>query len=338
MKNRKIYRALIQIQILSLFILISIYVFSTYFNVWYGLLIAEIYANTIGIVYFLSKKIINMYIHIEIEFLKKIISILIFIFSILISMFLSSYIMENILSFNIDTSYKYLFLLVMIILFFLIISILLIYRNLKIQIEENEKLKNEKLNAELIALRAKLNPHFLFNTLNVLLEIGQDNYEHLEKIIINLSDIYRNILYSSDKVFISLKEELNLIKEYLEIEKIRLGNRLECYFDIEQEILDFKIPPLILEPIVENAVIHGISKKTNGGKIEIIGEKINNNIEIIIKDTGIGKIEDIKYGFGLMSIRNRLNLIYKENAELIILQNNPTGIIVKIIFRGGNYD
>lgn len=331
MKIKKFYKILLENQIGVLFVVFLIYIFSPYFNLWYGILIAEIFSNSIGIIYYILQKFLNLFVRIEIRFLNKIINILILIFSFFSGIVISEYIMSNLLAFNIFSSYKYLFLITILLLLFLIFFIILIYNKLNEEIRKNERLKNEKLKAELVSLRSKLNPHFLFNTLNTLLEIGQENSEQMEKIIINLSDIYRKILYSSDKDLVFLEEEINLIKEYLEIEKIRLGNRLECEFNIDNNLNKFQIPPLILEPIVENAVIHGISKKKEGGKISIFAFKKANEIIFEIIDNGIGKVEDINMGFGLMSIKNRLILTY-DNAKIEFEQNNPSGIkvIIKI--------
>lgn len=333
MKNKKLYKILFENQISAFVIILLIYIFSPYFNLWYSILIAEIFANSIGIIYFILDKFLNLFVKIEIKFLNKVVHILILIFSFFSGIVISEYIMSNLLAFNIFPSYKYLFLITIIVLLFLILSIIIIYKKLNEEIRKNERLKNEKLKAELAALRSKLNPHFLFNTLNTLLEIGQENPEQMEKIIINLSDIYRKILYSSDKDLIPLDEEINLIREYLEIEKIRLGNRLECEFNIADNLKNLKIPPLILEPIVENSIIHGISRKKEGGKIIISIFKKEQSVIFEISDNGIGKVEDITFGFGLLSIKNRLSLIY-DNAEIKIEQNSPSGIKTTIIIWG----
>ncbi|KLO22849.1 hypothetical protein X275_04655 [Marinitoga sp. 1197] len=330
MKNKKLHIILIENQISSIFILILIYIFSPYFNFWHGLIIAEIFSNSIGIIYFLLEKLLYSFIKIEIQFLRKILQFLILIFSFFSGIVISEYIMSNLLSFNLSPSYKYLFLIVNIILIFLIVSIILIYRKLRIKIIENEKLKSEKLKSELIALRAKLNPHFLFNTLNAIIDMAYESPEKVEQIIINLSDIYRKILYSSDKDFCTVEDELNIVTKYLEIEKVRLGDRLKYYINIDKKTLNYKIPTLIIEPLVENAIIHGIAPKKNGGFININIHLKNTLFIIEISDNGIGKVENIRYGFGISSVINRLNLIYKNNANFNIYQNNPSGIKVII--------
>ncbi|GAB6188528.1 hypothetical protein JCM30566_02670 [Marinitoga arctica] len=332
MKN-KLYKVLLENQVFSILIVLLIYIFSPYFNLWYSLLIAEIFTNSIGIIYFILEKLLSLFIKIEIKILNKVIHFLILIFSFFSGIVISEYIMSNLLAFNIIPSYKYLFLITLIVLLLLILSIIIIYKKLSEEIKKNERLKNEKLKAELSALRSKLNPHFLFNTLNTLLEIGQENPEQMEKIIINLSDIYRKILYSSDIDLIPLEEEINLIREYLEIEKIRLGDRLKCEFKIDNDLKHLKVPPLILEPIVENSIIHGISRKKDGGKVVISAIKKKGLVILEVSDNGIGKIEDIWFGFGLVSIKNRLDLMY-DISELKFEQNSPSGIKATIIIGG----
>ncbi|KAF2955619.1 histidine kinase [Marinitoga sp. 38H-ov] len=320
-------------QIFALIILAFIYIFSPYFNLVYGILIAEVFTISIGFIYYLLIRILELFIKIEVIFFSRVIKIIIFIISFFSGIIISEYFMSNILAFNLFPSYKYLFVISIIILFFFVFFNIIIYIKLNNEIRKNERLKNEKLKAELNALRSKLNPHFLFNTLNTLLEISQESPECVEKIIINLSDIYRKILYTSSNDMISLEEELELIKKYLEIEKIRLGKRLDYEFNIDNNLLNYRIPPLILEPLVENSVIHGISKKKDGGKITISFYKKNNEIIFEISDEGIGKIEDLNFGFGLSSIKNRLDLIFN-NSELIFKQNIPSGIKAEIIIRG----
>lgn len=315
-------------QFISISITILIFIVSPYFNIWYSLFISEVYTNSIGILYIIFNSILS-HIKIEINFLNSILKLLFLILSFLFGTIITEFFISNILFFNFSSEYKYLFYISIIVIIFLILSLILIYINLRNKIIENEKLKSEKINSELIALRSKLNPHFLFNTLNILLEIGQNNYELLEKIVINLSNIYRKILYSSSKEYVFLEDELELIKDYLEIEKIRLGKRLEYNFSISEDIKKIKIPPLILEPIVENSIIHGISKKKDGGKISINGIKENGKIKIIIEDNGIGK--DIKLGFGLSSIKNRLELM--NLGEIKIENNKPFGIKTIITLR-----
>lgn len=189
-------------------------------------------------------------------------------------------------------------------------------KRLEQKILENQNIKHLRTQAQLMALQSKINPHFLFNTLNTMLSLVYKSPEKVETMILNLSDIYRKVLQLPENESITLKEETDLIREYLEIEKIRMGERLGFNIFLEPELETVKIPPLLIEPIVENAVIHGISTKPQGGTVDIEIKRKKNKIAIQIVDNGTGfEKHPAKTGFGLQSIRERLQLIYKDRAD-----------------------
>jgi two-component system LytT family sensor kinase len=189
-------------------------------------------------------------------------------------------------------------------------------KRLEQKILENQKIKHLRTQAQLLALQSKINPHFLFNTLNTMLSLVYKSPEKVETMILNLSDIYRKVLQLPENELITLKEETDLIREYLEIEKIRMGERLGFNISLEPELETIKIPPLLIEPIVENAVIHGISPRPQGGTVDIEIKRNANKIAIQILDNGTGfETHPSKTGFGLQSIRERLQLIYKDRAD-----------------------
>ena len=115
--------------------------------------------------------------------------------------------------------------------------------NLESKIHENEKLQRLQIESKLTLLQSKINPHFLFNTLNTILDVLRRNPAQVEKLILNLSDIYRKTLMMPDNALVPLKEEIRLIEEYLEIEKVRMGDRLEALFDIDEKLENFEMPP-----------------------------------------------------------------------------------------------
>jgi signal transduction histidine kinase len=188
-------------------------------------------------------------------------------------------------------------------------------KRLKQKIIENQRIQHLQTKSKLMALQSKINPHFLFNTLNTMLSLVRKSPERVETMILNLSDIYRKMLQYPEDQKISLKEEIKLVKEYLEIEKIRLGKRLQFFLSIDKGIGEAKIPPLLIEPVVENAVIHGISPKPDGGEINIQVRKNKKGLEITVSDNGIGIGKgNQKAGFGLSSVKERIHLIYGEKA------------------------
>ncbi len=174
------------------------------------------------------------------------------------------------------------------------------------QIETESRLK---------LLQSKLNPHFLFNTLNSLISLGYDNEpEKLEQTIQSLSDIYRNILYLPDDFQVPLRKELDLVTSYLEIERLRFQERLEYEINADEELMDMPIMPLIIEVCVENAVIHGITPKDSGGKVTVNIMRAENMLQIDIIDNGIGfeadRANKTSSGYGLSSLRERIAMFY----------------------------
>ena len=217
-----------------------------------------------------------------------------------------------------------------------IIAILLaFYERLAKQLEkkicENEKLQRLQIESRLSLLRSKINPHFLFNTLNTILDVLSRDTKQVEKIILNLSDIYRKTLMMPDNTLVSLKEELTLVKEYLEIEKVRIGERLRYSFHVDKKLEAFRLPPMIIQILVENAIKHGLTPKKEGGEVSIKVLRQNGKIILDVTDSGVG-LDSSKSteGFGLTSIQQRLKLIY-ENAKMEISTLASGGTQVRIL-------
>ncbi len=182
--------------------------------------------------------------------------------------------------------------------------------------KEIESLKRMHAEAKLAALQAKMNPHFLFNTLNSIIELGYKNPRKLEDVVTKLSNVFRKSLSFPDNALIPLSYEIELVTDYLEVEVMRLGSRLTYFIDIDEELYDFQIIPLSIETIVENAVIHGISPKENGGNISIRVYRENESVFITVSDNGVGINQaKVKSGFGTTSVRSRMNYYYGDKAN-----------------------
>jgi sensor histidine kinase YesM len=202
---------------------------------------------------------------------------------------------------------------------------------LEIKIRENEKLARLQTETKLSLLQSKVNPHFLFNTLNTLIDIVRKDPVEAEKMILNLSDIYRKTLMVPDKSLVTVSDELLLVKEYLDIEKMRMGDRLSYEIKVDQESESCKIPPMIIQIVVENAIKHGISPKKDGGRIDIHIKKLDDQLCLSINDTGVGITPgQLDNGFGLPGIQQRLKLLYNDKAILTIKSNKVGGTLVKI--------
>lgn len=191
--------------------------------------------------------------------------------------------------------------------------------NLQVKIRENRELQELQVRTQLAVLRAKINPHFLFNTLNAILDLVHRSPDRVETMVINLSHIYRRVLSSAEMEWQSLGEELELIRRYLEIEKIRMEERLEYEICAAPEFMACRFPPLLLEPLVENAVIHGIAPKIGGGRITVRVEPGGSGLLLTVRDDGVGVGEGgYTGGFGIHSVRERMKLIYRERGDLRI--------------------
>jgi two-component system, LytTR family, sensor kinase len=194
-----------------------------------------------------------------------------------------------------------------------------------------ERLTRLKMKAELEALQAKINPHFLFNTLNSIASLISENPKAAEATVEKLSELFRYTLKDADKSTVTIGEELEIVRTYLEIEKVRFGDRLQYSISYEGSILDLRVPALLIQPLVENSIKHGIAKDIQGGNILIDVRKIDKMCRIMVQDDGKGfQTINTENGFGLRSIRERLKYMYADEASLQILQDNPTQIIISI--------
>ncbi len=202
---------------------------------------------------------------------------------------------------------------------------------------------------ELIALQNQINPHFLYNTLDsILAMIDENENEKAEKMIISLSKFFRLSIAKGENV-IPLSQELMHAKYYLQIQTIRFENKFSYEFDIDEKILEYKIPKLILQPLIENSIEHGIGEDSQNGKIIVKGYEDEKFFYLSVIDTGLGitneKIKEIYEGFnnlentksvGLFNVYQRLKLYFGKEMEFIILNNEYTTFLLKLPKGGKN--
>lgn len=187
------------------------------------------------------------------------------------------------------------------------------------QKEVNEqKLLRLTKEAELKALRAMVNPHFLFNTLNSISSLIYEDQRRAEDTTQKLSSLFRKVLNASEKEFHSLSEEINLINDYLRIEKVRLESRLNYNIEIEPGTESCLVPTLILQPLVENSIIHGILKLKKGGNVNIYCGKRGAELTISVINSKKENNLINQNRFGLSGILERLKLQYGENYSFDI--------------------
>jgi sensor histidine kinase YesM len=202
---------------------------------------------------------------------------------------------------------------------------------------ENERLKRLESETRLRDLQAKLNPHFLFNTLNSTAALIYDDRERAERSIERLSELYRRVLSISSRTFIPLDEELKLIEDYLELEKLRFDDKLNYRIACPQELRNILVPGFLIEPLVENAVRHGLGPEGGSLRLSVKAEaEPEGRIRLTVADDGPGfEVETIAAGFGLFSIQERLRLLFGDRASLEIHSEKGRGAEIMILFPAG---
>lgn len=188
-------------------------------------------------------------------------------------------------------------------------------------------LKQLALQSELMALKAQLNPHFLYNVFNTISASVPRELEGTREMIASLADLFRYQLRATQEDLVPVADEITFVKKYLELEKARYGARLQLQLDIAGDVLDKKIPPMILQPLVENAIRHGISPKIEGGQVTVQIHRFGEKLQIQIADTGVG-VKDKKAiwskGIGLKNTAQRLEKMY--GTVLHLEDNLPSGL------------
>jgi two-component system LytT family sensor kinase len=197
---------------------------------------------------------------------------------------------------------------------------------------ETAQLETKLAEARLDALKMQLHPHFLFNTLNSISVLMLEDVPAANKMLVRLSELLRVALKSESVREVSLEAELEFLRGYLEIEQTRFQDRLTVEFAIEKETLDARIPNLILQPIVENAIRHGIALRAEAGKILIESRRKNGFVELIVSDNGAGSRNSSANlnGIGLKNTRERLEKLYGKHQEFEIISGASGGWQVKI--------
>jgi len=181
-----------------------------------------------------------------------------------------------------------------------------------LQVRQKE-LRELAVSAQLAALRAQVNPHFLFNSLNSIAQLIATDPVKAEACVERLGEIYRYLLHRAHADFVPLAEELSVAESYLEIERARFGDALTVEEKIDARARGLLLPSLILQPLVENAVKHGISPKVGGGRVTIEADVDRGDLRLAVTDTGVGVRDEqsiFEHGVGLRNVRDRLLRLY----------------------------
>ena len=182
---------------------------------------------------------------------------------------------------------------------------------IRIEAMRREEQENLLRDAEMAALRAQINPHFLFNALNALNGIIPKAAIDARRTLLNLADIFRYSLDAKQQ-FVSLEEELRIVEAYLQIERLRLGERLTIRIELDDRVRLKKVPALSIQPLVENAVKHGVSSRAQGGEVRVLAIHEDGALHIEVSDNGKGFDPQVQssLGHGLQSVERRLHLCY----------------------------
>lgn len=200
------------------------------------------------------------------------------------------------------------------------------YRRVQEGQQRAARLETKLVQSQLQALRAQLHPHFLFNTLHTISALVQEDPEAAERMIARLSEFLRMSLENAGAQEVTLKRELDFLERYLEIERIRFEDRLAVEFDIDPATLDAHLPNLILQPLVENAIRHGIGALARPGKVCIKARREGGHLSVTVTDNGKGLQNggSVREGVGLSNTRARLRGLYGAESGLA-LRNSPEG-------------
>jgi two-component system LytT family sensor kinase len=199
------------------------------------------------------------------------------------------------------------------------------------RLQEQEKLL---LAAKIEALKSQINPHFLFNTLTSISSLIRSEPDTARTLIIKLSALLRRLLRSHEH-FVTLRDELDSVDEYLDIEVVRFGPKLRVEKQIEPGTLDMIVPSMILQPLVENSIKHGLSRKVGPGSITIRSHRENGRAIIEVEDDGVGFLQDrldqpMSNGIGLANVRERLRVIYGTTYQLTLTSHPGRGTRARI--------
>jgi sensor histidine kinase YesM len=196
------------------------------------------------------------------------------------------------------------------------------------QQERIKRLSSEKqaIEVNLRLLQAQIEPHFLFNTLSNILSLLDTDLKKGKSMLMDLTRFLRISLSKTREGATTLGQEVEMVKAYLNIFKVRMEDRLRYKLDVPNGIKDLPFPPMLIQPLVENAIRHGIEPRVDGGEVTVRVRKNGDVLRVEILDTGTGLHEDGAAGFGLSNVRERLQSLYGDKGRLILEENRPSGL------------
>jgi two-component system, LytTR family, sensor kinase len=206
------------------------------------------------------------------------------------------------------------------------------YRQFQERALRASELEKRLAQAKLQTLQMQLNPHFLFNTLNAIASLMHMDVKAADRMITRLADLLRYALESTDAHEVPLRQELSFLERYLEIEKTRFGRRLGVELDIPPDTLDALVPNLLLQPLVENAIRHGIEKRSKPGRIELRARRDNGRLYLEVRDNGPGLPAEppSRKGIGVANTRARLQQLYGKGHSFQLTNAEGGGVVAEV--------
>lgn len=193
------------------------------------------------------------------------------------------------------------------------------------------ELERRLTEARLLALQMQLNPHFLFNTLHAISSLMHQDVEAADRMLVKLSDLLRRALDTSDTQEVTLREEIEFLRNYAEIEQTRFGSRLDIVMNIPRETLDALVPNLVLQPLLENAIKHGIEPHARLGRVSVNAQLENDMLLLEVRDNGGGILNgEPEEGIGLSNTRARLAQLYGARQSFGIENADGGGVVVRV--------
>jgi two-component system, LytTR family, sensor kinase len=200
------------------------------------------------------------------------------------------------------------------------------FKKFQMEMLRAQALKSKLAQAQVQTLKMQIHPHFLFNTHNAIISLMNNN-RNAEAInmLSKLSDLLRYTLEQTERQFVKLSDEIRYIEMYLDIQQVRFKDRLMVNYEIEPSTLEFSVPNFILQPLVENAIKHGIEPYSLSGRLIIKSKLKKDGLQLSVIDDGAGVHNSIKEGVGIRNIRNRLATIYQGKSFFSLTNNEPKG-------------
>jgi len=196
------------------------------------------------------------------------------------------------------------------------------------------KLSQMKTQAELATLQSKINPHFLYNSLNAIASLIHEDPDKADRMTIQLSKLFRYSINQNQENLVTVQEEMEIVSTYLDIERVRFGDRIDFVIAVNKELSNYKIPRFLIQPLVENALKHGLKNVADHALLRIEIQKTD-KIIISIIDNGIPFPEELETGYGLQSTYEKLQLLYNDDYEVQILNQPVKQIKIIIPFTHG---